>query len=314
MSATKLEKRFLAGSELRANAADFAIEGVAASYNVTSRNLGGFVEQIAPGAFARSLREKANVVCLFNHDASQILGRTTAGTLTLQDSAAGLRFRCQLDRNSQAHKDVFSAIQRQDIDSCSFSFVVPSGGDDWSGSDVDESGARVQLRTLRDVDLLDVSPCTFPAYQQGTSVSARAFPDYAARGWNAEATFRRLTAQAITSVELKDEQRRQRAAKIVRSIEDEKQEQQALEDACDRACRKAGLEFCSVDDDYVFAGDANEPDENCCYRFEYEQDEDGEVNLDLDSRTKTSHELLHSERGRRILWLRSLKRKAGRNG
>jgi hypothetical protein len=101
---------------------------------------------------------------------------------------------------------------------------------------------------------------------------------------------------------------------LLRSIETEKEEDQELENACERACRAAGLDYCSHDDDYIFAGDANEPDENCCYRFDYEQDEDGEVVLDLDSRQKTSHELLHSERGRRILWLRSLKRKAGRNG
>ena len=149
---------------------------------------------------------------------------------------------------------------------------------------------------------------TSPFYgNDATAVAAR-------NNNNVDETFRRLSARATESIQQADEQRRRRAAQLVRSIEAEKEEEQELENACERACRAAGLDYCSHDEDYVFAGDANEPDENCCYRFEYEQGDDGEIVLDLDSRAKTSHELLHSERGRRILWLRSLKRKAGRNG
>ena len=313
MSSPKLEKRFLAGTELRADSNNFSISGTAASYGVTSRNLGGFVEQIQRGAFARSLREKADVRCLFNHNCDQILGRTAASTLTLTDSDIGLKFRCMLSRDIQVHQNVYTSIARGDVSDMSFAFLVAPNGDVWQGEATDERGTKLPLRTLVDVDLQDISPVVFAAYPQ-TSVAARALPDYSARGWNAEATFRRLTAQAITSVELKDEERRVRAAQLVRSIEAEKEEEQELENACERACRAAGLDFCSVDDEHIYAGDANEPDENCCYRFEYEQGDDGEIVLDLDSRAKTSHELLHSERGRRILWLRSLKRKAGRNG
>jgi HK97 family phage prohead protease len=177
---SKVEKRFLSGSELRADGDELVISGVAAAYGVKSKNLGGFVERIAPSAFARSLREGADVKCLVNHDPNQILGRTKSGTLTLIDSVVGLRFRCQLSADSQAHRDLHSAVKRGDISECSFAFTVPAGGDDWNGEETDERGQRVKLRTLRDVTLMDVSCVTYPAYPQGTSVDARS-ADYHVR-------------------------------------------------------------------------------------------------------------------------------------
>lgn len=159
----KIETRHIGTCELRADAGDqFAITGIAARYNKPT-NIGGmFIEKIAPGAFSRSLRNKADVVCTFNHDLSAVLGRTKSGTLTLQDSPEGLKFRCQLDRDSQSHRDLYAAVKRGDLDSCSFAFLVPPNGDTWDGN----------KRTLTDVDLKDVSVVTTPAYP-GTSVDAR---------------------------------------------------------------------------------------------------------------------------------------------
>ncbi len=159
---TKMEQRSFSGMQLRA-AAGFVLEGVAASYNTPSRDLGGFTEKIAPGAFTRSLREGKDVKCLFNHDANLILGRVKNGTLTLTDTPEGLAFRCQLDQRSQMHKDLHASVQRGDIDECSFAFIVRDGGQKWNGS----------LRTVTDVDLCDVSVVTYPAYPTGTSASAR---------------------------------------------------------------------------------------------------------------------------------------------
>jgi HK97 family phage prohead protease len=159
----KTETRSLEGCELRADSKnEFAITGVAARYNVKT-NIGGmFSERIAPGAFTRSIRSKADVVATFNHSENVVLGRTTAGTLTLTDSPEGLRFRVQLDRKNQSHRDLYASVQRQDIKDCSFAFLVPKGGDEWDGNE----------RTLRNVELKDVSVVVHPAYS-GTSATAR---------------------------------------------------------------------------------------------------------------------------------------------
>jgi|SRR5579863_5324777 len=156
---------------------DFALEGRAASYGVRSQNLGGFVEQIALGAFTKSLGTGADVRCTFNHDPNHVLGRTKSGTLQLTDSATGLDFRCQLDKGNSYHRDVYAAVKRGDIDQCSFAFTVPDGGDDWQENGAtDDAGKRCHLRTLRNVNLVDVSAVTYPAYNASgaTQVSARA--------------------------------------------------------------------------------------------------------------------------------------------
>src|SRR3712207_3100255 len=69
--------------------------GYAAVYGATSHDLGGYVERIAPGAFADVLAD-ADVRCLLNHDPNQVLARTKSGTLRLHDEERGLRFEAEL--------------------------------------------------------------------------------------------------------------------------------------------------------------------------------------------------------------------------
>lgn len=172
--ATGLQRRTIIASELRTGTGDeFALVGYAATFNNLSHNLGGFRERIAPGAFGRSLKAGADVRFLLNHAPDNILGRTRSGTLTLSEDEKGLKFRCLLNRASSFSSDVYQAVKRGDISECSFAFTVPQGGDLWeSGRDAD-SGATIQIRTLKDVDLMDCSLATYPAYPS-TSADSRA--------------------------------------------------------------------------------------------------------------------------------------------
>jgi HK97 family phage prohead protease len=95
-----------------------------------------------------------------------------SGTLKVAEDDKGLAFRCQLDKNQQAHRDLHASVKRGDISECSFAFSVPDGGADFSDGK-DETGQRCLKRTLRNVTLHDVSVVTHPAYPQ-TSVDARA--------------------------------------------------------------------------------------------------------------------------------------------
>lgn len=145
--------------------------GRAAVYNLLSADLGGFREMLAPGTFTRAIREKDDVVFTLNHDANALpLGRVSSGTLELSEDKSGLNFRCYLP-NTQAARDLFESVGRQDIRECSFAFQVPDGGDTWDEA-TDENGRKFIKRTVREVKpLMDVSAVLRPAYPSGTSVS-----------------------------------------------------------------------------------------------------------------------------------------------
>jgi len=155
-----METRFLQNTEMRAQAGN-TIAGYAAVFNSWSEDLGGFIETIRPGAFGRAIRERQDVVCLFNHDNNRVLGRVRSGTLELREDKAGLYYECRVP-NSPTGRDVYEAIKRGDVSQCSFGFSNPT--DVWS-----RDGSR---RELLDLTLCDVSPVTRPAYQ-ATSVEAR---------------------------------------------------------------------------------------------------------------------------------------------
>jgi hypothetical protein len=160
--------------ELRAAADEgFALEGTAISYDCLSQDLGGFRERIMPGTFTRSINLGADVKCLLNHDPNFLLGRTKSGTLLLDDTDRGLKFRCQLDRNISAHRDVYASVKRGDLSECSFAFRVPQGGDEYDEDE--ENGKRFVRRTVNKAELLDVSAVVSPAYNSkgATSVDAR---------------------------------------------------------------------------------------------------------------------------------------------
>jgi HK97 family phage prohead protease len=155
---------------------EFALVGYACRFNSPSKPIptalsnNTFIEKILPGSFTKVLATNPDVKCLYNHDAEgTILGRTKSGTLTLIQDDKGLRFRCQLDKNSQAHRDLYASVLRHDLDECSFAFSVDDRDDDsWT---TDEKGNV--LRTIRNFKgLFDVSIVGSPAYE-GTSVAAR---------------------------------------------------------------------------------------------------------------------------------------------
>ena len=156
--------------EIRTNAdGSLTIKGVAAPFNSKSVGLGGFVEIIKPGAFKQTLTDNPDVLLLRQHDAGALLARTTSGTLTLRESSKGLEFTANLSAKSTIASDTIDALQRGDLDACSFGFNVGPEGDDWANVD----GQLV--RTLLEVELHEISVVSFPAYK-ASSVSLRSCP------------------------------------------------------------------------------------------------------------------------------------------
>lgn len=93
----------------------------------------------------------------YNHDSSEILASTRAGTLRLEEDARGLRVEADIAPTSRG-KDVSTLIKRGDLYGMSFGFSVPTGGDEWNADGTE--------RTLNSVRLGEVSIVGSPAYPQ----------------------------------------------------------------------------------------------------------------------------------------------------
>jgi len=161
-----------------------AIIGYAAVYNRLSLDLGGFKEEILPGAFDKILsrqRGRQDVVALFNHDSNIVLGRTSSGTLELSSDTKGLRY---VVTPPVSRADVMELIQRRDVRGSSFAFTVDKNGE---GFRQGEDGNAV--RQIREVSgLYDVGPVLVPAYPAtSASVAMRSYEAWLASQTPAEA-------------------------------------------------------------------------------------------------------------------------------
>jgi HK97 family phage prohead protease len=132
-------------------------------------------ERVHPLAFNRALREQDDCRALWNHQAECILGRCSAGTLKLSVDSKGLRYDIATP-DTQLGRDLVTSIKRGDIKESSFQFAVED--ENWL-----EDVQGGYIRELRQVQLIDVSPVVWAAYQS-TDVQARHVvdPDAIERG------------------------------------------------------------------------------------------------------------------------------------
>jgi HK97 family phage prohead protease len=145
--------------------------GYAAVFNSNSEPL-PFIERIAPGAFAKSLKARNNIRMYMNHDSSMLLATTRGKTLRLQEDSTGLLVEADLP-DTTVGRDLSVLMQRKDVDSMSFGFTVPQGGDKWSNDGMQ--------RELTQIKLFEVSVVTgFPAYA-ATSAAVRSLDALATR-------------------------------------------------------------------------------------------------------------------------------------
>ena len=160
----KTERRTFTVRDIEARQAEdgtMRMAGYAAVFNEASLPL-PFIERIAPGAFTKTLQETPDVRLLVNHEGLP-MARTKNGTMRLSENETGLYFEAEL-ANTQEARDLYTLVERGDVDQMSFAFRVIR--QNWS-KDRSE-------RTLTEVSLADgdVSIVTYPAYP-ATSVEAR---------------------------------------------------------------------------------------------------------------------------------------------
>lgn len=118
----------------------------------------GFWEEIDTHAFDRALAEEQDVRFLVDHDPSQLLARTTSGTLQLSTDKIGLVTEAELP-DTTLGRDTRVLIDRQDLSQMSFGFIPTQT--EWSALD-----DGTELLRILDLDLFDVSVVTFPAYEE----------------------------------------------------------------------------------------------------------------------------------------------------
>lgn len=143
--------------------------GYAWKYDSPSLPLGhGFTERIAPGAFTRSLKSRAEIRAYVNHDDTLLLGSRRAGTLRIDDRTDGGWVEIDLPDTTWG-RDIRTLIERGDIGAkgnggMSFGFATVK--DEWS-----EDGSE---RTLLAAKLFEVSIVTATsAYMSTTAQMVR---------------------------------------------------------------------------------------------------------------------------------------------
>lgn len=144
------------------------LEGYAAVFNaetVINSWEGNFREQIAKGAFARTINAGTPIL-QFDHGQHPMIGSMPLGVIkTIREDTHGLFIRARLSDNWLV-QPVRDAIRDGAITGMSFRFQVVK--------DVVTRGAQgeLPLRTIQEVKLFEAGPVVFPAYAE-TSVGVR---------------------------------------------------------------------------------------------------------------------------------------------
>lgn len=149
--------------ETREDGDDLHITGYFSVFDSPYEIASGMTETVAPGAFSKAL--SGDIRALVNHDSTLVLGRTTAHTLELREDSHGLWGDITINRNDSDAMNLYNRVKRGDVSQCSFGFNPVK-----QDTEVRENG-DVHW-TIREVELFEVSACTFPAYQE-TNISAR---------------------------------------------------------------------------------------------------------------------------------------------
>ena len=123
----------------------------------------GLSESIDLHAFDNTLDN--DIRCLINHDTTLVLGRNKAGTLRIHTDAHGLYCEVEINENDQDAMNIYARVLRGDVNQCSMGFYVRS-----EEHEIKDDGSCHW--TIKDIDLYEVSICTFPAYKN-TSINAR---------------------------------------------------------------------------------------------------------------------------------------------
>lgn len=209
----ELERRTVTeGIEVRADDGMIRAGGYASVFDKFSEKLGfGYVETVEKRAFTKTLQE-SDVLGLFNHDLSRLLGRVKNGTLRLATDERGLSYEVDLP-DTPTGVEVAKLLERGDISGSSFGFRAIE--EDWTRTESGYPHRRILVAALR-----DVGPVTLPAYSDA-SVGLRSLAEARSLDLNevvhaAERDELRQLLDTVESPDEGDEEEDDRTESIVR--------------------------------------------------------------------------------------------------
>lgn len=177
-----MERRYLNDTvRLRAegDGSSRAIGGIAAmvdtpavlwEYTRSNGQVVKLIEVIRPGAFDSVLGD--DVRALFNHNDDKILGRTSAGTLKVYKTEGGhLGYDIPDVPETSYGNDLLINVSRGDVSQSSFGFSIDKMTNTRTETDT-EIIYTDEIAALK--RLYDVSPVTFPAYDQTVTEKRKA--------------------------------------------------------------------------------------------------------------------------------------------
>ena len=151
------------GFSTRAEDGNLYIEGYFAVFGSEYKMWENAIETIDEDAFDDALN--GDIRALVNHDTTLVLGRTTAGTLSLRADKTGLWGSVTINQADQDAMNLYERVKRGDVSQCSFGFDILD-------QDVQYQDGEPTVWIIRKVRLYEVSVVTFPAYTD-TSVEVR---------------------------------------------------------------------------------------------------------------------------------------------
>lgn len=162
-----MENRYLNFKDVTTRSDDAGnpiIEGMFVVYDSVYKVYDGATESIAKGALKGAI--DGDVRALYNHNSDLVLGRTSAGTLRLQETDAGLWGSITINKNDSDAMNAYERIARGDVTGASFGFDIVR-----ESTTVGDNG-EVHW-TIEEINpVYEISPCVFPAYE-ATHISAR---------------------------------------------------------------------------------------------------------------------------------------------
>lgn len=148
------------------NSSEKIISGYINKFNTRSQFM-GFYEEVDNGAFDKTLADGHNIYAMYNHNSDKILGSTRSGSLKLNVDNVGLHFELRINPNISYASDIAELVKSGDLEGCSFGFWVTD--DEWTYTE-----DKVDLRIIKEVELIEVTITPFPAYLD-SEASCRSF-------------------------------------------------------------------------------------------------------------------------------------------
>ena len=143
---------------------DLILSGYFIKFDEVTELWPGYFEVIKREGVERAI-QNADIRALFNHDDSLVLGRTGNETVTLGVDEIGLFGDIIINKEDPQAIGAYARVQRGDVVGCSFGFIPIK-------INTEERDDGSYLDTILELEIFEVSPCTFPAYPQ-TEIAAR---------------------------------------------------------------------------------------------------------------------------------------------